>query len=77
MHAQIKKWGNSLAVRIPKVMVETFAFTDGSAVNLEVEEGRLIVEPKETFTLSDFMVGLSEENRHEPADINPIGCEIL
>ncbi|HCW76613.1 MAG TPA: AbrB/MazE/SpoVT family DNA-binding domain-containing protein, partial [Candidatus Marinimicrobia bacterium] len=42
----IKKWGNSLAVRIPQVVAQELDFTPETQVELEVTEGELHIKLK-------------------------------
>ena len=37
--ARVSKWGNSLAVRLPKKVVEMLELKEGDEVNLGVQEG--------------------------------------
>ena len=37
--ARVSKWGNSLAVRLPKKIVDALALKDGDEVQLGVREG--------------------------------------
>lgn len=41
MKMQIGKWGNSLAVRLPREIVEKFGFKEGDAIDSEVLERAL------------------------------------
>ena len=41
MQTQMVKWGNSLAVRIPKVVLEEAKLKEGDALEIEVVEGRV------------------------------------
>ena len=45
MRATISKWGNSLGLRIPRGIAEDAGLTEGSTIDLRVENGRLIGEP--------------------------------
>ena len=45
MRAHIRKWGNSLAVRIPKAFAVDANFGDGTPVELILADGRLIAAP--------------------------------
>jgi len=45
MKVQIKKWGNSLAVRIRKVFAEESNIKQASVVNVSVVDGKLVIEP--------------------------------
>jgi len=44
MKAKIAKWGNSLAVRLPKQYVDELGLKPGSAVDLEKDGSRLAIE---------------------------------
>ena len=41
----VRKWGNSLAVRIPAVLAGQMDVKDGAQVELTVRNGELIVRP--------------------------------
>ena len=43
MTNEIKRWGNSLALRIPKDISQTLGVTDGSQVEMNLEDGKLII----------------------------------
>ena len=45
MKVELAKWGNSLAVRIPKAFAEEARMRNGTAVNLTLEKGRVVVAP--------------------------------
>ena len=45
MNVEVKRWGNSLAVRIPKDLVQTLGLSDGSRLSLEVKDGELVLRP--------------------------------
>lgn len=45
MQVRIAKWGNSLAVRLPKAMAENLRLTAGQAVDVIVEDGALRLRP--------------------------------
>jgi len=47
IQVELKKWGNSLGLRIPYQIVDSLDITENSKVNLEIEGNRLIIE-KET-----------------------------
>jgi len=67
MRAQIGKWGNSLALRIPGHIAREIAIGDGHSVDISVESGRLVVvptEPKPSYKLEELLAGITEENRH-------------
>lgn len=45
MKVRVQKWGNSLAVRIPRSFARETALEDGAEVELELENGRLVITP--------------------------------
>ena len=45
MRARVQKWGNSLALRIPKAFAEESAVKEGTTVDLSISEGRLVAVP--------------------------------
>ncbi|RRS30200.1 MAG: hypothetical protein P794_07995 [Epsilonproteobacteria bacterium (ex Lamellibrachia satsuma)] len=68
MTVAVKKWGNSLAIRIPKDVVNTLSIEDNSLVELNVEEGVLKVEPKKQSSLEALVSGITEANLHSEVD---------
>lgn len=68
MRAQIGKWGNSLALRIPGPMAREIAACEGKAVDISVEAGRLIVVPvteAPSYALDELIAAISDDNRHD------------
>jgi antitoxin MazE len=45
MRVRVQKWGNSLALRIPKSFATETALDSGAEVDLTLEDGRLVVTP--------------------------------
>ena len=66
MNATVQKWGNSLALRIPKSLAEDVHLHQGSVVELEVVEGEVLLKPKkeEKFSLAKMVKGITKENVH-------------
>jgi len=81
MKVKIQKWGNSLAVRIPKSFAVETKIEQDSVVDLAVVDGKIIVEPekkKPKYTLEELLEGINEENIHsETVWGEPVGKEIL
>jgi antitoxin MazE len=44
MKSQIGRWGNSLAIRIPKYAVEALNLNPNDVVECSVENGKLVIE---------------------------------
>ena len=47
MKTTIQRWGNSLAVRIPKALAQETAFGEGDEVDLRADEQRIVLERPE------------------------------
>jgi antitoxin MazE len=47
MKATIQKWGNSLAVRIPKSITKDSMVSEGSNIDIMIENGNIILSPRE------------------------------
>lgn len=45
MHANIRKWGNSPAVRIPASVMAAAGLRIDGRVDMRVEDGRVVIEP--------------------------------
>lgn len=54
----IKKWGNSLAARIPKVIADMIQLEKDQTVTIEAKDGRIIITPikeKKDYTLDELL----------------------
>lgn len=79
MNATVQKWGNSLALRIPKSLAEDVDLHQGSVVELDVVEGEMVVKPKKERKLSlrQMVKGITKTNQHAETDWGrPLGKEI-
>ena len=79
MKTRVQRWGNSLAVRIPKSFAEEVGLMDGSPVEMRLVEGGLLVEPACTrpLSLEELLDGVSESNLHGEVDTGPAqGLEV-
>ncbi|MFT5087648.1 MAG: antitoxin MazE [Planctomycetota bacterium] len=79
MRAQVQKWGNSLALRIPRSFAAETAIEQGSEVEFSLEEGRLIMTPveKTTYSLDTLLAGITKDNLHDEVDTGTsVGKEI-
>lgn len=73
MRVQVQKWGNSLALRIPKPFAEDVGVQAGSLVEVSVSEGRLVAEPLRpgTIRLADLLRRVTKRNLHGELDTGP------
>ena len=73
MRTRVQRWGNSLAVRIPKSFAEEVGLKDESAVELRLDRGKLILEPSAPRAprLEDLLRGVRRGNLHGEVDTGP------
>ncbi|MCI0419576.1 MAG: AbrB/MazE/SpoVT family DNA-binding domain-containing protein [Acidobacteria bacterium] len=73
MRLQVQKWGNSLALRIPKPFAQDAAVKEGTLVDVSVSEGKLVVTPvrKRTITLKQLLTKVHRGNLHGEVDSGP------
>ena len=78
MNAVVQKWGNSLALRIPKVVADQIKVDEGSEINLKVEGESLVVKAaSRRYRLSELVRKIKPENLHSETDWgSPKGKEI-
>ena len=76
--AQLVKWGNSRAVRIPKTVLEQVNFREGEELEIVVENGHIRIESlRQRPTLEALVAKITRENRHGEQDLGkPVGNEI-
>lgn len=77
--AQVAKWGNSLAVRIPKNVAEQARLKEGDSIVIEALQGRIELRAAETIpTLEELVSQITPENRHPETKWGPDrGKEII
>jgi antitoxin MazE len=76
METVVKKWGNSLGIRIPNVMVRELSLKDGSLVDIEDKGNEIIIKPKEKASLFELLNAINAENIHEEIETDsPLGNE--
>lgn len=79
MHVRVQKWGNSLAVRIPKPLAEDAQVKEGTVLNLAVSEGMVVATPVEQrkWSLKQLLAQVNKRNLHTEVKFGPsVGREI-
>ncbi len=73
MRTRIKKWGNSLALRIPKAFAVEARLRDECLVELSLVDGKLVVAPltRSAFTLENLLAAVTRQNLHREVDTGP------
>ena len=80
MTSRVQKWGNSLALRLPKALAEELHLERGCAVELRGVDGKLVVEPHHPpqYKLEDLLEKVSKRNLHSEFKTGrPVGKEAL
>lgn len=69
MDIKVQKWGNSLAVRIPKIYAKEINIDQGSAITINMEDNKLILEPKQKEEkLKALLSKITKENIHDEVE---------
>ena len=79
MLTKVQKWGNSLALRIPKSFAADAQIENDSFVEISLVEGQLIVKPvaMSKWTLEQLLAGVTKDNIHHEMDTGaPLGNEV-
>jgi len=73
MKKRVGKWGNSLAIRIPKAFAVEIGLEEDSPVELSLVNGELVVAPKSRtpLRLEQLLEQVTEENMHDEVRTGP------
>ncbi|HTY49884.1 MAG TPA: AbrB/MazE/SpoVT family DNA-binding domain-containing protein [Steroidobacteraceae bacterium] len=79
MQVTVKKWGNSMAVRIPAHVVAAAGLKVDARVVVREENGRIVIEPSPAeYDLDALVAGITRDNVHPGVDFGaPVGREAL
>ena len=79
MRTRVQRWGNSLALRIPKPFAAEVGLEAESPVEVSLVDGKLVVAPvvEPAPTLEDLLARVTEDNLHREVDTGPaVGNEV-
>jgi antitoxin MazE len=69
MHSHVAKWGNSLALRLPKNIADGVRLKEGTQVELELQGDVLLVRPaRPKYKLADLLSKKPKQRKHEEFD---------
>jgi antitoxin MazE len=69
MLAKVQRWGNSLALRIPKALAVEAGISQESEVDLTVRDHQIIITPSRgEYTLAELCNQITPENMHGETD---------
>lgn len=79
MLTKVQKWGNSLALRIPKAFAQDAKLENDSFVEINIVEGQIIITPvvAPSWTLEELLAGINKKNIHHEVDTgSAVGNEV-
>jgi antitoxin MazE len=76
MRTEFLKWGNSIALRVPKVVAEEIGASEGKQADMTVENGALVVKvtskkKRRRYSLESLIAKITPENVHPETDWGP------
>lgn len=80
IHSVIRKWGNSLGLRLPKSVLEEAGLAEGTPVGIKVKDGAVVIaavkQPR--YLLKSLLDGVGADNLHQDEGFGePHGRELL
>ena len=71
--ATVSKWGNSLAIRIPKAILKQAGLNEADSVALALDgDGEIVLCPtRRKYELSELVSRITPKNRHRETDWGP------
>jgi len=72
MPVTIRKWGDCLAIRLPKALAKSWSIREGTRVQLQFATGGILLRPvhPRKKTLKDFLANMKGPNPHGEIDID-------
>ena len=79
MNVLISRWGNSLGLRLPKLLAEQVGVRAGERVEVTVEGDALVLRPSaSSYTMADLLVNMTPQKAHDAFDWgDDVGREII
>jgi len=80
MEAVLKKWGNSIGVRLPSSVLKETRLTENQRVEIRAKRGAIVIKPMKAqrYTLNELLARVTPTNRHDSVEFGrPAGRELL
>jgi len=78
MKTTAQKWGNSLAIRVPKSVALQVGLKEDDDLEIEVQDGDVVLKPhvRRVYRLEDLVNQITRKNVHGEIDTGiPVGRE--
>jgi antitoxin MazE len=79
MKTAVQRWGNSLAIRIPRAFAQEKRLGNGSQVDIQLNSGMLVISlvPQNRYALRDLLAAVQKTNVHSETKWGaPMGKEV-
>ena len=80
MEAVLKKWGNSIGVRLPSSVLKETRLTENQRVEIRAKKGAIVIKRMrvQRYALSELLARVTPRNRHDSVEFGrPVGRELL
>jgi antitoxin MazE len=79
VQSRVRKWGNSLGVRVPRELAVRAGLSEGARIDIEgYADGRIVITPsRRRFTLDELLAGMTRDREHPLEDDGRRGEESL
>jgi antitoxin MazE len=78
MRARVSRWGNSLAIRLPKAVAGELGVGEGQSVDLTVRDGAVVMRAaRRRYRLADLLAQIRPGSVPEAIEYRPVGKELL
>jgi antitoxin MazE len=74
MKTKVQRWGNSLALRIPRSYAAETRISEGSDIELTTKSGTLLIRPliRKRHLLGDLLKKITRANQHGSVDTGKV-----
>jgi antitoxin MazE len=80
MEAVLKKWGNSVGVRLPSAVLRETRLAENQRVEIHAKKGAIVIKPMKAprYALRELLARVTRTNRHDAVELGrPVGRELL
>lgn len=78
IHQKVSSWGNSLGVRLPRVIAQQAGLTEGTSIFISIEGNKVVLTPtRPKYKLEDLLKDVTPDMQHDELDWGqPVGEEV-